>query len=113
MNPETTQKESIRLVSTAPEQPSIEGFELLALIGSGGMGSVYKARQTGSDTIFAIKVLHPELARDPVNVRRFEQEAQACGKLDNPHVVNVYSCGTTADGRPYLVMDYICGSGLN
>jgi serine/threonine protein kinase len=95
------------------EPPVLKDFEILSTVGSGGMGSVYKARQISTDKTFAIKVLHPELARDPVNIRRFEQEAEACSKLDNPHIVNVYQVGTTSNGLPFLVMDYIAGTGLD
>jgi serine/threonine protein kinase len=105
--------ESVRLVCSDAQPPVINDFEILGKVGTGGMGTVYKARQTSSGQIFAVKALHPELARDPVNIRRFEQEAEACSKLDNPNVVNVYAHGTSNNGLPYLVMDYIAGTGLD
>lgn len=91
----------------------IPGYQLLNMVGRGGMGTVYKAKQLSSGKIFAIKILHPELARDPVNVRRFEQEAEACSQMDDAHVVSTYENGCSIHKRPYLVMDYLCGTALD
>lgn len=87
--------------------------EVLEEIGRGGMGVVYKVHHAALDRTMAIKFLHKELAEDAVNVRRFHQEAQAAGLLSHPNLVAVYESGIASDGKPYLVMDYLDGCGLD
>jgi serine/threonine protein kinase len=85
-------------------------FQLESLIGSGGMGSVYRARDKRLGRIVAVKVLkHFENAESKV---RFDREAQSLSRLDHPHLVPVFSADRTEDGRPYLVMPYIAGKTL-
>lgn len=83
-------------------------YELIADLGSGAMGKVYRARDTRLDREVALKVLWPQLAELPVAVTRFEREARAEARLRHPNVVAVYDIGA-ADGHHYLAMEYVAG----
>jgi tRNA A-37 threonylcarbamoyl transferase component Bud32 len=91
--------------------PHFPQLEVLELIGQGGMGAVYKARQTKLDRLVAVKVLPPEWGRDPAFAERFTREACALAKLSHPHIVAVHDFGETA-GLYYLVMEYVDGPNL-
>lgn len=82
------------------------------MIGRGGMGAVYRARQSGLDRAVAIKVLPKELSQHEDLVRRFEREAKAMARLDHPHIVRVFDVGQTTDGYWYLVMEHVEGCDL-
>jgi len=89
-------------------------LEILAPLGAGGMGRVYKVRQPNLDRIVALKILPPEFARDPAWVERFTREARALARLNHPHIVQVYDVGqtTAAPGLPalcWLIMEYVDG----
>jgi serine/threonine-protein kinase len=86
-------------------------LELLELIGKGGMGAVYKARQPGLDRFVAIKILPPEVGRDPAFAERFTREARAMAKLSHPNVVSIFDFGQSG-GLFYFVMEYIDGANL-
>lgn len=90
-----------------------ERYEVLATIGQGGMGSVYKVVDKETDKTVAIKVLHANLIEDQTALRRFEQEAEAASQLAHNNLVAVFSYGKTSAGAPYLVMDYIDGESLS
>ena len=95
------------------ELPEVsENFELTELIGSGGMGQVYKARNKELNEVVAIKILKGKLSKDKVALKRFEQEAKAAAKLSHPNIVSTYSYGTTVDGAPYMVLQYFEGQSL-
>ena len=68
-------------------------WEVLELIGQGGMGFVYKVRQPSLDRIVALKILSPELGRDPAFAERFAREAATLGKLHHPNIVTVFEHG--------------------
>jgi serine/threonine protein kinase len=88
-------------------------YEVLRVIGEGGMGRVYEARHTRLHTKrFAVKLLHHELARQPEVVTRFQREAEAASVLTHPNVVGVYDVNTSADGRPYIVAELLQGEEL-
>jgi serine/threonine protein kinase len=87
-------------------------YKVLSLLGSGGMGSVYKVEDKTLGKIFAVKVLSPKLTEDQAAFRRFSQEAKASGELNHPNINNVYEQGTTDSGAPFLVMDYLEGETL-
>ncbi|HEY9715237.1 MAG TPA: protein kinase [Chroococcales cyanobacterium] len=89
-----------------------ERFHVLSLISEGGMGAIFKAKHMMTGAKIAIKVLHPHLARDPHNVKRFEVEARAASALSHPNLVAVYDYGTTPKKIPFLVMELIEGSSL-
>ncbi len=75
------------------------------------MGVVYRARQPALDRVVALKVVLPELARDPAFAGRFAREARTLARLGHPHVVGVYDFGQ-ADGLHYLLMEYVDGGNL-
>jgi hypothetical protein len=85
-------------------------YTILRVIGEGGMGRVYEARHTriGSKR-FAIKILHPEFARQPEVISRFQREAEAAAAIKSPYVVDVYDVDRSADGRPFLVGEFLEG----
>jgi len=85
---------------------AFDNFVLLETLGVGGMGSVYKARDTRLDRFVALKILRQELSADPEEARRLEQEARATAAINDPHVVQVFSSGTD-HGQFYLVMELV------
>ena len=88
-------------------------YRLEARIGGGGMGAVYRGRHLMMDQVVAIKVLWPELARDPATVKRFAREAKSTFRFDHPHCVRVTDFGTSPEGFLYLVMEYLRGRSLS
>ena len=87
-------------------------FEVVSLLGQGGMGAVYKARDKKLQKTFAVKVLNSQLVEDRAAVKRFEQEARAASSLTHPNLAAVYDFGMGESGAPYLVMDYLDGDNL-
>ena len=85
-------------------------YEILASIGVGGMGEVYRARDTRLKRDVALKVLPESLATDPDRLRRFQLEAQAAGGLNHPNILVVYDIGR--DQAPYLVSELREGQSL-
>jgi serine/threonine protein kinase len=92
--------------------PVIPGFELVSLLGRGGMGEVWKARQAGIGRWVALKILHSQFSQDPEYVARFLREARTVGKLSHPNIVRAFDCGQTGD-QNYLVMEYVEGRPLD
>ncbi len=86
-------------------------YEILSAIGAGGMGEVYKARDTRLDRIVAIKVLPPEFVNDPTAKQRFDREAQTIASLKHPHICVLHDIGSQ-DGIDFLVMEYLEGETL-
>jgi|SRR5579884_4129426 len=86
-------------------------LEILELLGQGGMGIVYKARQPRLDRFVALKILPAEAGRDPAFAERFAREARALAKLSHPNVVMVYDFGES-DERFYLLMEFVDGVNL-
>ena len=86
-------------------------YEILALIGAGGMGEVYRARDTRLGREVAIKVLPATFSADADRLRRFEQEAKAAGLLNHPNITAVHDIGTE-DGAPYVVQELLEGETL-
>ncbi|MFI5166471.1 MAG: protein kinase [Thermoanaerobaculales bacterium] len=86
-------------------------YEVVAAIGAGGMGEVYRARDTRLGRDVAIKVLPAEFAADPDRLRRFEQEARAVAALSHPHILALFDVGTH-EGSPYLVTELLEGESL-
>ena len=87
-------------------------FEILELLGRGGMGAVYKGRQAALDRLVAIKVLPQHLASDASYVARFEREAKAAAAIEHPHIVQVYTVGE-AGGVRYIAMQFVDGENLH
>ncbi len=88
-------------------------YEIISLLGGGGAGHVYKARNIFINKILAIKVLSPHQAMDESKVQRLKQEALAISCLDHPNIVNVIDFGLAEKGQPYLVMEYVDGIDLS
>src|SRR5271170_3232158 len=88
-----------------------DSYEILAPLGAGGMGEVYRARDSALKREVAIKVLPPFVSQDPERLRRFEQEAQAAAALNHPNILAVYQFGVF-DGAPYLVSELLIGESL-
>jgi TolB-like protein/Tfp pilus assembly protein PilF len=86
-------------------------YEIVALVGTGGMGEVYRARDTRLGRDVAIKVLPAEFASDPERLRRFEQEARAVAALDHPNILAIHDVGTFEDA-PYIVTELLEGESL-
>jgi serine/threonine protein kinase len=86
-------------------------LEILELIGRGGMGAVYKARQPSLDRLVALKILPPAVAGDPGFAERFTREARALARLSHPNIVAVYDFGQAA-GLPFFLMEYVDGPNL-
>ena len=87
-------------------------YEIVSLLGGGGMGVVYKAQDTRLKRQVAIKLLPPELTRDGTAKQRFLQEAQAASALDHPNICTIYEINETPEGQLYLVMAYYEGETL-
>jgi serine/threonine protein kinase len=88
-------------------------YEIIRMVGEGGMGRVYEARhQRLQSKRFAVKMLHPELARQPEVVTRFQREAEASSVVSHPNVVDVYDVSSSPDGRPYIVAELLQGEEL-
>jgi serine/threonine protein kinase len=87
-------------------------LEIRRLIGRGGMGAIYLARQTALDRDVALKLIAKEVSNDPMFVERFEREAKALAKLSHPNIVTVYDFGRTKDGIAYLIMEFVDGVNL-
>jgi len=86
-------------------------YEILAPLGAGGMGEVYRARDPRLGREVAVKVLPEDVSRDGERLRRFEQEARAAGALNHPSILTVHDVGNH-DGRPYVVSELLEGQTL-
>src|SRR5918995_6341740 len=86
-------------------------YEIIASIGAGGMGEVYRARDTRLDRVVAVKVLSGALAADPESRQRFEEEARAIAALNDPHICTIHDVGREGD-LDYLVLEYLEGETL-
>jgi len=86
-------------------------YEILSPLGAGGMGEVYRARDTRLGREVAIKVLPESFSKDPDRLRRFEQEARAASQLNHPNIVTVHDFGTH-EGAPYVVQELLEGETL-
>ena len=91
---------------------SFPQFEIKRLIGRGGMGMIYHARQKNLERDVAIKVIDRRFPRDSEFFDRFEREAKALAKFSHPNVVTIFDYGHTESGQAYLVMEYVHGLNL-
>jgi serine/threonine protein kinase/cephalosporin-C deacetylase-like acetyl esterase len=105
--PTAPQGEGVALAPGARLGP----YEIVALIGAGGMGEVYKARDTRLDRTVAIKVLPPMLAADPERRARLQREAKTIAGLNHPHICTLHDVGHQR-GAMFLVMEHVAGESL-
>lgn len=94
----------------APNQV-IGSYEIVTKLAEGGMGSVYKARRVSDGLLVALKVIPPATARNPVLLKRFEQEFKAASQLNHPNVVQAIEYNNTSP-TPFLVMEFVDGESL-
>ena len=115
--PPVRREASVTLDFLAPSQRSgslgrLGHYEVLEVIGQGGMGTVYKAEQDSPRRTVALKVVRPGFA-SPAIVKRFNHEAQILGRLHHPGIAQVYEAGLADDGQPYFAMEFIHGLPLD
>src|SRR6266704_631589 len=87
-------------------------YEIESPLGAGGMGEVYRARDTRLDRTVAVKILPAHLSDNPEAKQRFEREARVISSLNHPHICVLHDVGTQ-DGTAYLVMEYVQGESLD
>ena len=104
--PESAAAESAR---TWPQLP---GYEILGVLGKGGMGIVYQARHRALNRLVALKMIKAAGQAEAAALARFRTEAEAIARLQNPHVVQIYEVGEY-DGLPYLVLEFVEGGSLS
>ena len=90
-------------------RPSLDGYEIVAPLGSGGMGEVWLARDLRLDRTVAVKLLPAELTGDADRVARLRHEARIASALNHPNVCTIHTLGTAADGRLFIAMEYVEG----
>lgn len=107
---DTSSKHTESAVSIPPEKV-IAGYEILATLGHGGMGVVYKARQQALNRIVALKMIRAGHETNPQQVARFHTEAQAVARLQHPNIVQIYEVGQH-NGQPFFSLEYVSGGSL-
>jgi len=115
--------QSVRMTGGGPggwQPPTVEEathlfpqYEVLSLLGRGGMGAVYKARQIELDRLVAIKLLPLEVSVDREFADRFRREARAMAKLHHPNIITVFDFGTTSEGHLFFAMEFVEGANLH
>ena len=102
-------------LASAPSMEAVAAafpeLEIVELFGHGGMGVIFKARQAKLDRLVALKILPPDLARQPGFTERFTREARALARLNHPHIVSVFDFGERA-GFCFLLMEFVNGVNL-
>jgi len=91
---------------------TFEKCRIIAKLGTGGMGSVWLAEHFGLGRKVAVKILPPEMGRDPEYVARFMREATTAGRMEHPNIVQIHDVGY-AEGRHFIVMQYVDGESLS
>jgi serine/threonine-protein kinase len=97
----------------APGEVLAGKYRITRLVGAGGMGTVYEAQHAVLGRRFAVKLLHPELARQQDLLERFRREAQAAGSLENENIASIIDFGHREDGIPFIVMELLVGEDLS
>jgi serine/threonine protein kinase len=91
--------------------PKLDGYEIIELIGQGGMGVVYKARQLGLNRLIAIKMIQSGINASPQELARFRREAEAVARLAHPNIVQIFEIGEQ-NGCPFLSLEFVSGGTL-
>src|SRR5258707_15863333 len=91
---------------------TISRFSILEKLGEGGMGVVYKARDTHLDRLVAIKILPPDKVAEPERKQRFVREAKAASSLNHPNIITVHDVASE-DGLDFIVMEFVAGKPLS
>jgi serine/threonine-protein kinase len=99
--------------TAAPDPLAGSRYRIVRRLGAGGWGTVYEAEHLQLGRRFAVKVLLPAFASDPMSVERMRVEARALGLLQSPHIVEACDFGYTEEGRPFLVMPLLVGHTLS
>lgn len=95
-----------------PEAPAVPGYQILSLLGHGGMGVVYKARQANLNRTVALKMILAGLHAAPEELTRFRTEAEAMARLHHPNIVQIYEVGELPGQGPYFALEFIEGGSL-
>lgn len=115
-SPEPLERTTVRAVSSVSDPligQLLGEYRVLAPLGQGGMGIVYRGEQPVIGRPVAIKVLKREFAQDPAHARRFLEEARSVSAARHPGIIDVFSFGETPAGEPYLVMELLEGEALD
>src|SRR5439155_21869505 len=107
----STEATAAHKIDVIERLPAVEGYDVLGLLGRGGMGAVYKARDRSLERTVALKMLRPGRGLSPSELERFRREARAVARLDHPHVIPIYSEGE-CNGWPYFTMKLMAGGSL-
>lgn len=113
MDDSTTRKNSVLDSGIAAGVTLSDRYEIVELVGQGGMGTVYKARHLLIGNDVAVKVMHPHLLNDAASLERFKSEAKAAMSLRHERLMAVSDYGTTPSGQPFIVMEFVQGKGLD
>lgn len=101
-----------------PHDPMIgtlfcDRFQILEVLGGGGMGMVYRAKHLMMQRSVAIKILHTKMIGNPDALKRFKVEAKAASNFSHPNILNIFDFGISNEGQPYMVMDFLDGLNLS
>lgn len=106
VRPRTAEMEHI------PRTPLKDKYEFLSVLGAGGAGVIYKAKQQPLGRLVAVKMIHSHLVT-PTAVKRFQQEATTIGRISHANIISVYDFGISEENQPFMVMDYAEGTPLS
>lgn len=101
------------MTEPGPCGTTVDRYQVLERIGHGGFGTVYRARHVHTLREVALKLLDPDVTKDPTALQRFEREAQVVSSIKSPHVVEVYDYGVLPQGQAFLVMELLEGTDLS
>src|SRR5207302_989873 len=95
-------------IGPAPSPQALPGYEIVGLLGHGGMGVVYKARQLSLNRMVALKMIRAGAHAAPTDLARFRAEAQTVAHLQHPNIVQIHEVGEH-EGCPFLALEYVAG----